>query len=93
MKSNMEEIRKKDLEHNDYLIFNNAGIGIYIEVDDNTKIIVDIEDGDVFSINDFDENLNCTKFSRNNLNDFYGIMGRENLVLEEIFKKRENGEY
>lgn len=93
MKSNMETIRKEDLEHGDFVIFNNAAIGIYIEVDDNTKIIVDIEDGDVFSINDFDKNLNCTKFSRNNLNDFYGIMGRENLCLEEIFKKRENGEY
>lgn len=93
MKNNMEEIRKEDLEHGDYVIFNNAGIGIYIEVDDNTKLIVDIEDGDVFSINDYDKKLNYTKFSKNNLNDFYRIVGRENLVLEEILKKRENGEY
>jgi hypothetical protein len=89
----MEEIRKKDLEHGDYVIFNNASVGIYVEVDDNTKIIVDLEDGDVFSIDDFDNNLKCTKYTRYNLNKFYGIMGRENLSLEEIIKKHMNGEY
>ena len=93
MKNNMEEIRKKDLEHGDYVIFNNAAIGIYIEVDDNTKIIVKIEDGEVFSIDDFDTFLNFKKFTRYNLNKFYGIMGRENLCLEEIIKKQMNGEY
>lgn len=93
MKSNMEEIRKKDLEHGDYVIFNNASVGIYVEVDDDTKIIVKIEDGEVFSIDDFDTCLNCKKFTRHNLNKFYGIMGRENLCLEEIIKKQMNGEY
>ena len=93
MKSNMEEIRKKDLEHGDFVIFNNAAIGIYVEVDDNTKIIVNIEEGDVYLINDFDTCLNCKRFNSNQLNRSCGIMGRENLVLEEIFKKRENGEY
>lgn len=93
MKNNMEEIRKKDLEHGDYVIFNNAAIGIYVEVDDNTKIIVNIEDGDVFSINDFDTCLNCKRWDSYVSNRSYGIMGRENLCLEEIFKKRENGEY
>lgn len=93
MKNNMEEIRKKDLEHGDYVIFNNAAIGIYIEVDDNTKIIVNIEDGDVFLINDFDTCLNCKKFDSYILNRSSGIMGRENLCLEEILKKQMNGEY